>query len=1352
MADRIVQGLEKAREKLLDITFRNRALNFRLRKTQGVEIIEGDASMILTWLLGNKALSFVATVEDTGEEGGAQRRSAMQRERTLLEPYSLATPYTMRELDKRLRGSYQKARLFRQEQGVNALYMVLGMLHYYESPTSEDVRKAPLLLIPVEIKRSNIQTGFSIRIDDGDDVLETNLSLQQKLQRDVAMQLPSPNAAVADAFDITAYFEQIEQLIRHQPRWSLDRTAVLLDTFTFSRLVMYEDLNIVHWQEVQAIDCHPIIQALLGDGFQDRALRYDETTFMDAVQPPEDLPLVVEADSSQLQALLEADNSKHLIVQGPPGTGKSQTITNLMAMALNNNKKVLFVAEKMAALQVVKRNLDNVGLGVACLELHSHNSHKKALLEELQRSLARAEEPLPSTRRSVATLRQHREHLNSYLEALHSPIGKSAETPYSLYGKLLHLQHTCAGLDSLAPIDLEAISAISDCDEETWLRQRSVVADLQGWCAQYGAPHEHPLWGSQQTAALPQSIRQLQELCSQALSTTRSMVGTAEMLAAQLNVDVPTCPPTLQQLSNALEFFKAPPQLELGHLHNADIWLTQGASLQQLAEAHAAGQRSLENYQDLLLRSAWQKDSDELERLRRDLVRYGRSFWRLFSRRFHRAKRAVADLCRTDIKKLEDMLAVLDAILSAQQAEELTARYAPLALQAWGEHWQTHPADTLCSDTAWALAVHQALAKADVPAQLLHSPALRQPTACDAALLEQLHQQRHAHAQALQAVIAHLEMDEAQRFGEGHSLQACNFEAQCRLLQCWHDYAPTLQAIIQLNSIYQQLQEAKLAKLLPLACTWPAAAQHLLDAVDKARYDSLLESAFRQRPALATFNGAQHDTVIGKFQAADLRCYEQQRLRLQAQHQKMLTKASSDPAFIILQQQMKRKRPIAIRELMKKCGQVVQQVKPIFMMSPLSVAKFLPPGCLEFDIVVFDEASQIRPEEALGAIARAKQVVVVGDDKQLPPTTFFDVGSADDDEEEDAYSSSLDNMESILESFDAQGAAKKMLRWHYRSQHESLIAVSNAEFYTPPGLLIFPSASKKNVGIKFHHHPETLYHKGVNEQEADIVARAVIEHFRCHPEESLGVAALNQSQMNAIEEAIETLRYQNKRLEPLFQDDRPEPFFVKNLETIQGDERDVIFISIGFGRGRDGKISMNFGPINKLGGERRLNVLTTRAKKRCEIFSNLSSADIRLTGVRGVEVLQRYLHYAEKGALAMASQADDATPWLFEQELARQLRARGHDVRTQVGVAGYFVDLAIVQPQQPERYLLGIVCDGESYRNARSTRDRDRLRQTILEQRGWRIHRVWSTDWFLNPQGQLETLLQGIEEAQAAMR
>jgi len=544
----------------------------------------------------------------------------------------------------------------------------------------------------------------------------------------------------------------------------------------------------------------------------------------------------------------------------------------------------------------------------------------------------------------------------------------------------------------------------------------------------------------------------------------------------------------------------------------------------------------------------------------------------------------------------------------------------------------------------------------------------------------------------------------------------------------------------------------------------PSAA--LTSAFELSTYQSIGRSAYQAYPELSGFNGVTHDKIRTAYQVLDAEIVSlagkdfasQINSRTRVPEGRRGTTVGEYTDMHLLRREInKQRRHIPIRQLIKRAGNALQALKPCFMMGPLSVAQYLEQGVLKFDLVVMDEASQLRPEEALGAIARGNQLVVVGDPKQLPPTSFFDriVDAGDGDEEEDEAPAAISGMESILDICQQLFTPVRSLRWHYRSQHESLIAFSNHHFYK--NLVVFPSPYAKNpgLGVKYRYVRSGLYRDRLNKPEAQRVVDAVLEHMIKRPDESLGVVTLNQTQRELIEDLLDKkLKTFKEGVEFLgYWENEGWPFFVKNLENVQGDERDVIFISTTFGKvpGTD-KVRQNFGPISRPDGWRRLNVLFTRSKRRIELFTSMSPEDIVVDEKTplGTKALRDYLDFAKHGILTTTDENVRAPDSDFEISVANVVTAMGYEVKPQLGVAGFFIDMAVRNPDRPGEFLAGIECDGATYHRGHSVRDRDRIRQEILESLGWksRIHRIWSTDWFYNPRKEVRRLQHFLEERQ----
>jgi len=532
------------------------------------------------------------------------------------------------------------------------------------------------------------------------------------------------------------------------------------------------------------------------------------------------------------------------------------------------------------------------------------------------------------------------------------------------------------------------------------------------------------------------------------------------------------------------------------------------------------------------------------------------------------------------------------------------------------------------------------------------------------------------------------------------------------------------------------------------------------DCYELTVYEAISRRLLEQLPALGEFSRHWHEKTRMEFQESDKNLIEQNRFRVISEVLSRYVPEGNASGRVrdytelglIRHEVNKQKSHRKVRDLVLNATHALQTLKPCFMMSPLSVAKYLPPGEIHFDIVIMDEASQVRPEDALGAMARASQMVIVGDPKQLPPTNFFDhfFQKEVSDEELTAF----DETESILEVAMKSVPTVRRLKWHYRSRHESLVAFSNEQFYEGE-LIVFPSQEgfSAGLGIKYHHVEGGTFSGGCNPIEAKVVAEAIVEHAKRYPEESLGVGTFNAKHREAIEDALERVctvdGVARKAIESL--NLNAEPLFVKNLENLQGDERDVIFISYTYGPDPStGRVSNRFGPINLETGWRRLNVLVTRARRRIEVFSSINPSDISSgpDRSRGLNAMRDYLEYAQNGTLVDRGSLTDREPDSpFEVSVGRVLSGMGLSIVPQVGVAGYFIDIGVLKPGSTEDFLIGIECDGRTYHSAKSVRDRDRLREEVIRERGWQLHRVWSTDWFLNRHAEEKRLQEAVLQA-----
>ncbi|MFL2778480.1 MAG: DUF3320 domain-containing protein, partial [Paracoccus marcusii] len=524
--------------------------------------------------------------------------------------------------------------------------------------------------------------------------------------------------------------------------------------------------------------------------------------------------------------------------------------------------------------------------------------------------------------------------------------------------------------------------------------------------------------------------------------------------------------------------------------------------------------------------------------------------------------------------------------------------------------------------------------------------------------------------------------------------------------------------------------------------------------------------ARQARPALNDLPMLDRHDLVGLFRQLEAERIEATKTLILSRHFDQLPRGTQGEMGLIRGEIARRRAHKPVRWLMRNAGAMVQRIKPVMLMSPISVAQFLPPDAISFDLLVIDEASQIRPEDALGVIARARQIVVVGDQKQLPPTSFFDrlVDDAEDqDEPEDGpQGANVADMESILSLCEARGLRSRMLEWHYRSRDPSLIRVSNAEFYDDR-LVLPPSPLQldPDYGLKFRRVSGAYAARGsgrgragTNRIEAEAVVAAMADHARNWPGLSLGVVAFSKAQADMLTEVADAARRRDPALDALLREGGAEDVFVKNIENVQGDERDVILISVGYGPSEpDGPLTrMQFGPVNGEGGERRLNVLFSRARIRCEVFASFDPGQIdpSRTTREGPRVLKRFLDFAQSGIIEERRPTGLAPDSPFEEDVARVIRDLGYLADPQVGSAGFRIDLGVRHPDRPGQYLAAVECDGAAYHGALWARERDRLRQDILENLGWRFHRIWSTDWFHRREAEIARLRDALSQARDA--
>ncbi|MRV76107.1 DUF3320 domain-containing protein [Duganella sp. FT92W] len=1338
---------DDARKRLVETGTRNRLVHVNRQSTRGnvINIVNERSDDIYAILSSGKAMRFLAIGKDTEPDdlrlaGNAEQEFDTERYTDSL----LETRLGPDALQKRLLKIAREAQTAEEESGVNVLYLALGFLTWFEDKASAMPRSAPLVLLPVQLVRNQRTSTYDLRLRDED--LVTNLPLQQRLKDDFGLTLPE--LETDEGWTPAAYFDQIASVISHHANWEIEHDGMQLGFFSFSKLLMYRDLSPDAWPD-GALTKHGLTQGLLYEGFASESPLIRAEDRLDDLLPPEKIFHVVDADASQAIVIEEVRQGRNLVVQGPPGTGKSQTITNIIAAAVREGRRVLFVAEKMAALSVVHERLVKVGLKDICLELHSRTANKKAVLAELAHTIAKSSSATPAMPGAPTELTQARDRLNLAIQQLHRPIGVSGETPFSVMGT----QSLLIGRQVPAPsIGDKSLTGMASGQVNALIDVLNKYGEL---LSTEGHPDAHPFVGIGNLDLQPTDLSRLTRLLDSAIQRIEDYSAALSEAAGVLGVDFPLTAANGRTLAETLTALCGLPadetELALQVQSLQDI-----GRLRQIVEAGVAWRTERDAARALFVDSAFETSPLAL---RGALAEGAQSFFARWFGAYRGASRQLAGMLRGALPKTAaERLALLDSLLGIHALKARWKTDDAYCAQSLGSEWRGEMTDfmRLRAVLVWCeQAQHTPIPCG--PVQLLALASQREHLLELLVRIEKL--QPHALA-AIDEVVVMLRPSE----------KVFAAHREFRLIASWmRGMSASMERYPGWVALQAQALKIDKAGIPDIGMKMRAGTLLASDAANEVRYaraEALWNMAREASPLLREIVLQDRHRNVSEFVAYERAHLKNNVTSIVAGHLAQVPQGAMGEMKVIRGEIGKKRGHIALRKLFATAGTALQRIKPVMLMSPISVAQYLPPGALTFDLLVIDEASQVRPEEALGAITRAAQIVVVGDQKQLPPSSFFDRllsdevdEAADEDNTDELLGSAakVGAMESILSLCEARGLNSRMLQWHYRSRDPSLIHVSNREFYgdkliLPPS----PLQSDPAFGLKFTR-VDGVYDKGGkrdNRLEGEAIVRRVAEHARNSPDTSLGIVTFSSAQRNLISELLELHRRSDRVLDDFLRDGCAESVFVKNIENVQGDERDVILVSVCYGPVIAGGrlTSMSFGPVNGEGGERRLNVLFTRARLRCEVFASFDPADIdpSRTSRDGVRILKHYLDYASGAALAGAYAGGGGPESPFEEDVANVVESLGYLPDAQVGASGFRIDLGVRHADRPGSYLLAVECDGATYHSALWARERDRLRQDVLEHLGWRFHRIWSTDWFYNRKAEIERLRRALDEAKAA--
>ena len=1324
--------LDKWADLLLDTGKRNNLINFKDTRASTVEVLLPSSDVLFEKVDGTTSFEVfdpkIIEEDDDPEEsleseqlqieapeafdtsGGknaflTQYSGKIKRQNQILLYNTATNPLTaVKNIDK-------KAREFIEETGVNVAYMAFGFVHWRESASSNYVFRAPILLVPIQLEQASAVEPYFIKSAEDDIIV--NPTFSYKMDAEYGVKLPEYNDE-----GLTAYLEKVKHIVA-KLQWTVT-TECKIGIFSFHKINMYRDLK----DNAKAILANRNVRQLLGEPTDTEKLNGEEGTTASVVDPLIELHSVVDADSSQIEAIEMAKSGKSFVLQGPPGTGKSQTITNIIAECLSDGKKVLFVSEKLAALNVVYDKLKQVGLAEFCLQLHSHKANKKDVIADICHTLRTGKSAVSSKADAEIAIKEKAQHqLDSYVVELHKLRPVIEKSLYQLYESYASFRSTP---------DVEySIPQLSSKGEAYLTETASLLEQYVDYIPSIGYDYrKNPWYGYINQDTSYQSKNEVKGDLSTVSHFLQILLPLQQEISEKYGIQCTSIEDA--HIWNSFFGFAATSKLITPSLLNREHFDAVDSALRAL-QGRSADILAVRSVLSAVFDDDFYK-LDGAEYHKKLTKQFNGTFSRLFNAEYKQLITSLR-LCKKDGKKLSynEAITLTERLAYYQQRNfEFVEAEAPIKAFL-GEAY--HGVETEWDYVAEQMSAMKAIFSNDIAFGTLEH---YDDFIAERGTFTDYHQK-------LDEAFAICSTDTFKR-ADGYFDQAILniHSAPCtlvleRLTACLNEM-DKLDNWCHFRSLFSKLDDKQIVPYVNAVIGQNIEPKHIVGAFQKQFYYQWIDSILSGNPVLSAFNRISQDKAIRTFAEKDTEQFEINKAKIRAELSSMRPSldmiASGSALAILLREGEKKRKQKSIRSLLAETGELVQRIKPCFLMSPLSVSTFLALDSVHFDVVVFDEASQIFPQDAIGAIYRANQLIVVGDSKQMPPSNFFNATIEVEDNDEET--GDVTDFESILDLC-STSMQQLRLRWHYRSRYEQLITFSNKNFYDSD-LVTFPSskADAPGIGVDYYHVDGIFDRKAhTNRKEAEFIVDLIYQNIEKYPNRSLGVVAFSVAQQDLIDRLLSKRRQSTPEKEYFFKNDGNEPFFIKNLETVQGDERDTIIFSIAYGIDAQGRLLHNFGPLNRVGGERRLNVAVTRAKCNVQLVSSMHYTDIDLkhTSSEGAKLLREYLDYAENGSIAL-ERAVSVRPFEqfdsdFELEVCDYLRSKGFAVDTQVGCSGFRIDLGLKLPDSSD-YVLAIECDGATYHSSKNARDRDRLRQEILERMGWKFYRIWSTDWFKN--------------------
>ena len=1324
-------------QKLLDLSPLNKLLNAKAGKDV-MPFDCPDVGKLEDWLASNCEIPVRSVVDafstnDIAELKKNKGRMSTERIRQIIEAefacQRICVDDGPRVVVRNLKTLYKLGKQDLEETGAQTLFAAIGFVEWRDPKKRSNAAayRAPIILVPIRIGQQRTDAGICISRRDDETVVNT--TLLQFLRAQYQIEVPGLDPLPLD--DAGLDVPHILQIFRECLKRAADLEVVegaALGHFSFGKFAMWRDLMEHH----DVLEQHPLVGHLINAGgrFND-GIEVFSPKEIAAHLKPDEIFCPVSADSSQLTAVLYSQLGKSFVLYGPPGTGKSQTITNMIAHNLALGRRVLFVSEKKAALDVVHKRLKEVGLEPFCLELHSNKGDRGSVMAQFESALAvTRDKSAEEWQQSASKIAEVRDDLAGYVNALHH-VYPNRLSAYDCFSRSL-LQGE--------PKYQELITA--DTLTQTWEQKeeqknalKSLIIEIRNTTPQALAaiPRlKEASWSVHYERDLKLASEKLRDACAELRSAYADVADRFSFSATDDNAAIARSIELLKVVKAENKAFS--------NLGNGNLTPEQLKEMLNEAERREARKNELLSRQAEARESLVGWDIDKLLILDIKAVRDRIEEVSQTGFLMHHFK--VTSFLKefAELKKSLGKLTLPELSAALVKTEKLKA--------ANKEVEKARAEDAKLAETS---------RKTDAP-----DP---EASALKDELVAKIDRVLSAWEAYQSARTAFAGFAEEEIIGD-------NPDATRTLCENLLQNLPKIRGVFRYRPFRNTADQLGVSGFADKFESGEIPANELLRAFDDAYLGKMLYQIEETNPILPEFFGRSHEAKIEEFQRLIDRYSDlsQQAIfaRIASRYpdfgSSSFTKEENRQLGVLQREMHKKKGQTSVRSLLADVGELVGRYKPCFLMSPLSVAQFLEMDIEPFDLIIFDEASQIEVCDAVGVIARGKQVIVVGDPQQMPPTNFFGgtVGLESLKAVEDA--------ESILVECLDVGLPKTYLNWHYRSRHESLIAFSNHNYYEDE-LFSFPSVSEsERLGVKFHLVKNGVYGHGTNPIEAKAVvdyvcAKVRSERYRKHPR-SIGIVTFNMQQQGLIEEMIDARCESDPDLKdillgyetsdgssPEASGEKPvkrsdeKMFFVRNLENVQGDEADVIIFSITFGPDEKGKVSMNFGPLNRDGGERRLNVAVTRAREQMVVFSSMrytrieTDADSSL-GARG---LRDFLEYAQSGSRSSSCKAAIKPDAGFGNVVAGFLEKHGYKVVRNVGYSGYKIDMAVLNPYNPKEYLLGIECDGPSYAQQLTVRDRDVLRSSVLARGGWKMCRVWCAEWYHDREGAESRLLELLE-------